>query len=151
MHRVYASQPLINVAFTFFNAREAGLLKKRIFYLSALLIAAFTAVMTIIYYLIPQFLIVHVGTQEYLDLAPQLWLAAVFGGLYCEVMLVIQNFLARGRVHLSWSLLGLVLQTLGIILFHQSSLTVMSVNILVSIFLLAFLLLLDCTKGHRVA
>ena len=148
---VYASQPLINVAFTFFNSHESVTLKRRIYWLSVGLIVLFTAGMSLIYRLIPEFLIVYVGTQEYLALAPILWLAAIFGGLYCLCMLTLQNFLARERAGLFIGLLAPVIQIVGIACWHTSALAVMLVNIVVVSVLLVVLGLTNLSQGRYVA
>ena len=147
---VYASQPLINVAFTFFNSHESATFKRRIYWLSVGLIVLFTVGMSLIYRLIPEFLIVWVGTQEYLTLASILWLAAIFGGLYCLGMLTLQNLLARECGDLLLGLLAPVVQVIGIACWHTSAAAVMLVNIVVVAALLILLGIVNVIRGRHV-
>ena len=126
---LYASQPLINVAFTFFNNRQQQAIGRQIFVLSIGMIALFGVGMTALYALLPRLLILLVGKSQYLDLAPVLWWAAVFGAVYSLLMLTVQFLLARNRRLLYLGLLAPLLQVLLIYFFHQTPVQVMLVNV----------------------
>lgn len=132
----YAGMPLINVAFTFFNNPGEQQQQKKIFYFAGGLLSLFTLAMMIIYYLFPQILITIVGRAQYLGLSNVLWLAAIFGGLYCLVMLFSQYLVAKNRRLIYFSLLIPVLQAVGIYFYHRQPAEIMLVNIVVCIILL---------------
>ncbi|MDO5561332.1 MAG: hypothetical protein Q4G02_00970 [bacterium] len=132
----YAGMPLVSVAFTFFNNPEEPQQQKKIFYFAGGLLSLFTLAMMIIYYFFPQILITIVGQVQYLGLSKVLWLAAIFGGLYCLVMLLSQYLVAKNRRLIYFSLLIPVLQAVGIYFYHGQAAEIMLVNIAVCLILL---------------
>lgn len=126
---LYASNPLINVAFTFFNQPGADKNKRRTFAVAAVLIGFFTLGMVGLYALWPEQLITVVGKSDYLMLAPVLWWAAIFGGLYSLVLLLTQFLIAKNRRLIYLGLLLPILQSLAIAQYHQTLLQVMLINI----------------------
>lgn len=126
---LYASNPLINVAFTFFNQPSEERQKKQVFALAAGLILLFVLGMIGLYKLYPELLIVLVGKSDYLILAPYLWLAAVFGGLYSIALLLTQYLIAKNRRLVYLGLLIPVGQMLAIYFYHQNLQEIMLINI----------------------
>ncbi|MBQ6436060.1 hypothetical protein IJJ27_00660 [bacterium] len=136
---LYASQPLINVAYTHFNAHVKQ--RQKVFWLSLLLIGGFTAVMSLLYAFFPQTLILLVGQADYLSLSPILYLAALFGGLYTALMLAGQYLVATNNQLIKFGLLSPLLQIVAIAFYHQTPLQIMMVNIIVSSATLLFFIL----------
>ena len=132
----YAGMPLVSVAFTYFNNPDQHQQQKNIFYFASALLGFFTLVMLLAYYFFPQLLITIVGQAQYLTLSSVLWLAAIFGGLYCLVMLFSQYLVAKNRRLIYFSLFIPLLQAMGIYFFHQQPAQIMLVNIGVCILLL---------------
>ncbi len=129
---LYASQPLINVAFTFFSQPGDGQLKRIIFWVSGGLLVLFTVLMAVIYGIWDEQLILIVGKADYLVLAGYLGLAAIFGGLYSIALLLAQFLIAKNRRLVYLGLLAPVVQVALIYFFHQSLEQVMQINIWVS-------------------
>ncbi len=126
---LYAINPLINVAFTFFNQPSEEKQKKQVFALTASLILFFVLGMIGLYKLYPELLIRVVGKSDYLLLAPWLWLAAVFGGLYSIALLLTQYLIAKNRRLVFLGLLIPVGQIVAIYFHHQTLVEIMLINI----------------------
>lgn len=133
---LYASNPLINVAFTFFNQPSEEKQKKQVLALAVGLILLFVLGMIGLYKLYPELLIVVVGKSDYLILAPYLWLAAVFGGLYSIALLLTQYLIAKNRRLVFLGLLIPVGQIVAIYFYHHSLAQVMLINIIACIALI---------------
>ena len=102
---LYASQPLINVAFTHFGSSSV-VHARQVATFASFFIIAFTLGMTALYAFLPGLLITIVGHASYLSLAPDLFLAAIFGGVYSLVMLWGQKLVAASSHWLAWGLLA---------------------------------------------
>ncbi len=133
---LYASNPLINVAFTFFNQKGEERQKKLVFALSVALIGFFALGMVALYAWWPELLITVVGKSDYLVLAPELWLAAIFGGLYSLALLLAQYLIAKNRRLIFYGALMPLLQIAGIYYYHQTLTQVMLVNIVTTTILI---------------
>lgn len=134
---LYASNPLINVAFTFFNQPSEEKQKKQVFVVATGLILLFVLGMIGLYKLYPELLIMIVGKSDYLLLAPWLWLAAIFGGLYSIALLLTQYLIAKNRRLVFLGLLIPLGQIAAIYFHHQTLNQVMLINIIACIALIS--------------
>jgi O-antigen/teichoic acid export membrane protein len=126
---IYAASPLIGVAFTFFSSSEQKKEKKKILWIAGALIGGFSAVMVSAYALIPAWLIVKVGGEQYSGLQEVLYWAGVYGGIYCLVMLLVQYLVAGNRRLMVVGVMAIVVQAVLIYNWHATPLTVMGINI----------------------
>ncbi len=125
----YASLPLVNVAFTFFNSVKDRKERNKIFFISTGLIASLTILMVGLYAWWPEFLITGVSDKKYLSLAPVLFMAAIFGGLYSFIMLLVQFLIAKNNRLVFLGLLAPIIQAGLIYFYHQEMSQIMLINI----------------------
>lgn len=125
----YATLPLVNVAFTFFNSVEEKKERNKIFFISGGLITLLMVLMTIFYAWVPEFLIKVVSDDKYLGLSKVLYLAAIFGGLYSLIMLLVQFLIAKNSRLVFWGLLAPIVQAILIYFYHGQMRDIMLINI----------------------
>ena len=126
---LYASSPLINVAFTFFSQPSSQKQKTIVFLLASLLISIFTLVMALLYKFFPTPIITLVGKSDYLLLSDNLWLAAIFGGLYSLAMLCTHYLIAKNHPLVFIGLLWPIIQAFSLYFYHQNLQGIMLINI----------------------
>lgn len=132
---LYLTAPLTAVAYAYFSGSETKKDSKLILILCVILIIIGTFIVSNIYTFFPAFITSIFLDSAYLPLGSSLRMAAIFGGLYSIATLLTQFFIARGSRLGLLSLAAVVIQIVGILLFHNSLTQVMLINSIV-VFLL---------------
>ena len=145
----YASSPIINTAYTFFTGSESRHQNKKVLCLATGAFLALGVLMYFAYKTYPDLLIKIVSSNDYLSLAPILFLAAFFGTIYSTVNLLSQYLVAKNSLWVAVPLLICVLQTWALVTWHQNFTAIISVNIASGLgFLLIYLVaILHLKKG----
>jgi O-antigen/teichoic acid export membrane protein len=113
------------------------------FRLSVFFVLAPSIILTIIYYFFPQFVILFfLKKQEYLTVQPLLWLFGAYIGLYALMYILTTFYLSIKKTKVYIPVLsGALAQIVGISLFHENFLQIITVS-LVIMFLLVIILLI---------
>lgn len=133
----YLATPIVSVAYTFFTGKESQKKSGKILLLSLFFLGLIMGGSLFIYSAFPQFIINLFFDQRYLVLTPYLWLAAVFGGFYSMMVIFLNYHIAKEHAVSALALVAILVQILGISIFHQSFLYVLTINIVVVSCLLA--------------
>lgn len=129
---LYASAPLSAVAYAFFTGSESKHNSKKILLLTTLLLLGMGGVALAGYTFFPELVVSVVFGEKFLEVAGLVQLAAVFGVVYSLAYLLSQYFIAQESKLSLLSLVAMVGQIVGIILFHDSFAQVMWVGIAMS-------------------
>lgn len=138
----YAVSPLISVAYISFTNQDKHKEKNLIFLGVAGLIILGGTISTLCYYFLSNMIITLVFDQRYLEISPLLWQAGIFGTLYALITLFSQYFLAQGSYKSSLPLIGISIQIVLLMLFHNSVQTFMTINLLATTVLSSIYLLI---------
>lgn len=139
----FASSSINLVMFPLVSGKKAkGENYRKIFLISLLIVFSVSLCLIFIYFLFPNLMINLLFGSQYLAIAPELGLFAIFMAFYSLVSLTVNFFLAVAKTTMIvLPLLGAVLQIGLILLFHGSIRQVVLINIFVSGLLLVSLLL----------
>ena len=129
---LYFSAPLSAVAYTFFTGSESKQNGRKILFLTTLLLIGIGGVALAGYTFFPELVISIVFGEKFLGIAEMVQLAAVFGATYSLASLFSQYFIAKGHPLSLFSLVALVGQVVGIVLYHDSFAQVLWVGIIAS-------------------
>jgi O-antigen/teichoic acid export membrane protein len=131
----YASSAVPAVLFPIASERAALGSKTRKLILSAVgAVAAISAVVTLVYFLVPNFIVSMLFGNAYVGAGAMLGQFGIFLGLFSVANIITYACLAVGKTRI-WliSALAALLQIVGITLFHTSIGTVITINIGVSL------------------
>lgn len=129
---LYVSAPLSAVAYTFFTGSESKHNGKKILLITTALLVIAGGVAFIGYSLFPELIISVIFGEKFLGVVGLVQLAAIFGVLYSLANLFSQYFIAEGHPLSLLSLVALIAQVGGVILYHQSFSQVLWVSIFVT-------------------
>ncbi len=102
------------------------------------------------YALLPEFIITTIYGAEFLSAAPLLVWMGLFLGLYSVAQLLVNFALAIGKTKVVYlPLVAAIVQIAGIIMWHDSLLTVIQVSLVTTIGLLVTLLIYAITISNR--
>ena len=139
----YGAAPVAAVMFPLVSKSHAkGGNYKNVFFLSVLLTSALVVCLVLLYWLFPGLVLQILYGNKFLKGAPYLVWFGIFIGLFTLSSLFLNYFLSKGTTKVVYlGLLAAIIQIVGIWLFHESILQVISVSIWVSLILLVSLLL----------
>lgn len=130
---LYATGPLSLVAVTFFSGSENKQNRNKILLFTALLYVLVGIVASIVYWLFSNLVVSLIFGSKFLVISQYIWLSAIFGTLYSLVNLFAQFGISKLRTFASFSVLGLILQVIGLYFIHRSFYDVLIINISIMI------------------
>lgn len=138
----YGASPITQVMFPLISKRHArGEAYSGVFFLSAMLIVLFSALVVLAYRLFPNLAILALYGKEFLEGAPLLWWLALFMGLISIASLFVQFYLSVGKTGVVWLFaLAATAQAVLIWFIHPDLLTVIKLSVLSTAFLVISLL-----------
>jgi O-antigen/teichoic acid export membrane protein len=131
----YALQPVAEVVFSFASARETKRHQQKNLFLTTIFFLLAGVGTTGGYYLLGRPLISIFATSAYLEVAPYLPLAAVFGTSYVLNTLYGKHLIARNQIAGCFSLLLCLGQVGALTFWHQNFWQVLTINITTSVIL----------------
>lgn len=141
----FATSPIASVMFPIISKRHSGGIKyKKILFLSLLLTAAISLIITVIYYFFPRVAISTLFGKEYLDGASSLIFMAGFMVLYSISYLLVNYFLSIGKtIVVVLPILAALIQGLLIYFhYHSNKVEIVNTSLVVTLFLTVSLLVL---------
>lgn len=139
----YGTTPIISVMFPLVSKSHAkGGNYKKVFFLSLLLTSGLIFFLILLYWLFPTLVLQMLYGNKFLEGTPYLVWFGVFIGLFTLSSLFLNYFLSKGTTRVVYlGLVAAILQIVGIYLFHNNLLQVISVSIWISLVLLVSLLI----------
>lgn len=139
---IYGSAPIAYAMFPIVSKRVAnGKGTKYLFLLSFIMAFIISSIVLLLYYLFPEIVINMLYGSEYLAAAPYLVWFGVFSLIYTLNYVLMNYFLSRSNTASAYFVfVGALIQALGIIVFHNSLMSVIFVSIAASA--LVFIILL---------
>lgn len=139
----FAVSPIVLVLFPMISEHHTkGADYKKILFLGTFFTVFIAGLITLIYFMAPQFMIMLLFGQKYLSIANTLGIFAVFIAILSLCALFANFYLSIDKTFPSFIVAsGAVLQIILIIFFHKNILEIIWVSIIVTFLLLIFLLL----------
>ncbi len=127
----YLGGPVSTVSLSFFSS-SSQLESKKVFILALGFLTVVGLICLFFYASFSHMIVFFIFGNKYIEIIPFVWLAGLFGLLYVIVSLCTQYFLSQNSKLSLLPLLGLVSQTIGLWLFHNSFFDIMLVNSVVT-------------------
>jgi len=126
---LYISAPLATVAYTFFTGSDTKQDGSKILLTTSLLVLFGGLILFLAYYLAPELIVTLIFGQKFLSIAPQAYLAAIFGVSYSLAYLFNQYLISKNHPASMWSAIVMVIQVLALITFHETFAQVLYIGI----------------------
>ena len=133
---LYLSGPMTTVAFTFFSSKEHFFQQSKVLFATLFGVFLSGMALTIIYAMVPNFIISIIFGAHYLSISPLLPLSALFGLLYSLVVLFTQFYVAQSKLIAVVPTVAAVVQGVSIAIFHQSATQILIVNSVITLLVL---------------
>ena len=146
---LYVTAPISAVAFTFFTGKENKHQRSKILIVTTLLFFGIGLVATVGYGLLPNLVVGIIFGQRFNSISSLLYLAAIFGTAYSLANLFAQYYISREEPVAMTSLFFLVIQVVGIVIFHQSFAQILLVGTVASAGLFLTYLMYFMWKNQR--
>ena len=127
---LYISGPISLVAFSFFTGHESKSKSKKILIVTAITFICFGLLSVMGYYYFSESVVTYIFGTKYLEIAPIIFLAAIFGALHSLVTLFTQYLIAKTSRASVLTLLTFLLQTVLIYTVHDTMQEVLVINII---------------------
>ena len=115
---------------------------RKLFYKSLGIVFLFSLLITLFYFLFPKFTVVTLFGKEFLPITPLLGFFGIFMSIVSMLYVFVFYSLAVDKFRFVWILiLGSILEIILINLFHNTLLTVITILITISFFVLVFMFL----------
>lgn len=139
----YGTAPVMAVMFPLVSKRHSrGESYRKILFLSVLLTGGISFAVTLVYYIFPEIMVNVLYGSEFIEAAPYLVWFGIFMTLFTLASLLLNYFLSKEDTRIVFiAPFIVVLQVVGIWLFHDGILEVVKVSIAAISFLLAILLI----------
>lgn len=127
---LYGTMPVTAVAYTFFTGNESNGSSRRVLMASTVVLLGVGSLAMLFYGLYPSSIVRFVFGENFVSIANLVPLVALFGVLYSLNYLLCQFLVSRNSWLSLGSLVALIFQISGILLFHQNFYQVLMVGII---------------------
>lgn len=134
---LYATGPISLVALTFFSDTEHNNNSKKILSFSLFLYLLGGSVLTVIYYVFSNYVVLAVFGSKFLQITEYVWITGILGSLHALAGLLGQYLVSRHSATGVLSIIAAVIQVMGVYFYHNSFYDVLTVSIVVLTFLVS--------------